>query len=368
MKHTSHFPLKISGIRRFLHRNRNKILLLAAFALPLLSGCGKDSENTLTILNYGKYLEPEAIKMFEEETGIKVEYEEYITPENMYTKYRAGAIDYDLICTSDYMVEKLIQEGEVQELNFDNIPLKENLDSDYFDFSKSFDPENKYTIPYFFGTVGILYNKDMVDESRVNSWNILWDEAYSGQIIMADSVRDSFMVPLKLMGESLNTTDEKALKQAQDMLIQQKPLVYSYLVDEAQDEMIGNNAAMAVVYSGEAGYALEFNDKLAFSVPEEGSNMWIDSWFIPKSAKQKENAEKFLNFLCREDISMMNFDYVYYATPNIRTRESLDEELQENTTIFPPKETLDNCEVLKPLDDEATMKLNLLWKEVKAAD
>ncbi len=202
----------------------------------------------------------------------------------------------------------------------------------------------------------------------MNSWKILWDKEYSGQIIMADSVRDSFMVALKILGYSLNTTDDEQLKEAQDLLLEQKPLVYSYLVDEAQDEMISENAAMAVVYSGEAGYALEFNDKLAFSVPEEGSNMWIDSWFIPKSAKQKENAEKFLNFLCREDVSMMNFDYVYYATPNQKTKNSLDADLQENTTIFPPTETLNNCEVLKPLDDKATMKLNLLWKEIKAAD
>ncbi len=264
--------------------------------------------------------------------------------------------------------KKLIQEGEVLELDYGNLPLSENLDPTYFEFSKSFDPENKYSLPYFFGTVGILYNKDIVDESKVNSWEILWDKTYSGQIIMADSVRDSFMVALKILGCSLNTTDETELKEAQDLLIQQKPLVYSYLVDEAQDEMISENAAMAVVYSGEAGYALEFNDKLAFSVPEEGSNMWIDSWFIPKSAKHKENAEKFLNFLCREDISMMNFDYVYYATPNKKTKDSLDLELQENTTIFPPTETLENCEVLKPLDDEATMKLNLLWKEIKSAD
>ena len=346
------------------------LLLFSLLAVSgLFAGCGsKDSENTLTVLNYGKYIEPEVLEMFEEETGIKVEYEEYVTPENMYTKYRAGAIDYDLICTSDYMVEKMIQEGQVQKLNFDNIPLVENLDQTYFDFSKSFDPENKYSMPYFFGTVGILYNKDMVDESKVDSWKILWDEDYSGQIIMADSVRDSFMVALKILGYSLNTTDEQKLQEAEDLLIQQKPLVYSYLVDEAQDEMIAENAAMAVVYSGEAGYALEFNDKLAFSVPKEGSNMWIDSWFIPTSAKHTENAEKFLNFLCREDVSMMNFDYVYYATPNTKTKAALDPELQENTTIFPPKEILDNCEVLKSLDDTATTKYNILWKEIKSAD
>lgn len=350
-----------------------KKLILAIFTLTFftvfLSGCGSnDSEHTLTVLNYGKYIEPEVLEIFEEETGIKVDYEEYITPENMYTKYKAGAIDYDVICTSDYMVEKLINEGEVQEINFDNLPLLENLDPTYFEFSQSFDPENKYSMPYFFGTVGILYNRELVDESRVNSWSILWDETYSGQIIMADSVRDSFMVALKSLGYSLNTTNKDELQEAYELLVQQKPLVYSYLVDEAQDEMIAENAAMAVVYSGEAGLALEYNDKLAFSVPDEGSNMWIDSWFIPKTCKHTENAEKFLNFLCREDISMMNFDYVYYATPNIKTREALDPELQANTTIFPPKEILDNCEVLKSLDDAATANYNRLWKELKAAD
>lgn len=346
------------------------LLLLAILSISgLFAGCGKkDSPNTLTILNYGKYIEPEILDMFEEETGIKVEYEEYITPENMYTKYKAGAIDYDLICTSDYMIEKLINEDEVLELNFDNIPFTEHLDKTYFNFCKSFDPENKYTLPYFFGTVGILYNKEMVDESKVDSWDILWDETYSGKIIMADSVRDSFMVAEKRLGYSLNITEDEKLREAQNLLIEQKPLVYSYLVDEAQDEMIAENAAMAVVYSGEAGLALEYNEKLAFSVPKEGSNMWIDAWFMPKSARHIENAEKFLNFLCRKDIAHLNFDYVYYATPNMQVKDSLDKELQENTTIFPPKETLDNCEVFKSLDDEATMRYNLYWKEIKSAD
>lgn len=333
----------------------------------LLSGCGsKKSENTLTILNYGKYIEPEVIEMFEEETGIKVDYEEYITPENMYTKYKAGAIDYDLICTSDYMVEKLIKEGQVLEMNYDNIPLSQNLDDTYFTFSQSFDPENKYSLPYFFGTVGILYNTELVDESKVDSWDILWDEDYSGQIIMPDSVRDAFMVSLKMLGYSINTTDETQLREAQSLLLEQKPLIYSYLVDEAQDEMIAENAAMAVVYSGEAGFAMEFNDNLAFSVPKEGSNMWIDSWFIPKTCTNQENAEKFLNFLCREDIAMMNFDYVYYATPNNEVVRQLDKELQENTTVFPPKEILDNCEVLKSLDDTTTALYSELWLELKA--
>lgn len=334
-----------------------------------LAGCGSTGKNdTLTVLNYGKYLDPDILKTFEEETGINVKYEEYITPENMYTKYKAGSIDYDLICTSDYMIEKLMLEGELLELNFDNIPLISNLDPTYFEFSKSFDPENKYSMPYFFGTVGILYNKDIVGEEQVKSWDCLWDEAYSGRIIMADSVRDSFMTGLKYLGYSLNTTNEKELRLAQEILLNQKPFVYSYLVDEAQEEMIAENADLALVYSGEAAYAIEYNDKLAYAVPEEGSNMWIDSWFMPKTCKNQENAEKFLDFLCRVDIASKNFEYVYYATPNQALYNSLDEDIQNNTTIFPSKEILDNCEIFKSLDTDATAKYNELWKELKSKD
>lgn len=348
-----------------------RLLTLAAGVLfaAALCGCGGGSdENKLTVLNYGKYLDPKAIEMFEEETGIQVEYEEYITPENMYTKYKAGSIDYDLICTSDYMIEKLIGEGETMEIDFDAISNLSNLDATYFTFSQSFDPENKYAMPYFFGTVGILYDKNKVDEADMHSWDCLWNEKYKGQIIMADSVRDSFMAALKYKGYSLNTTDEAQLLEAQEILIRQKPLVYSYLVDEAQDEMIAENAAFALVYSGEAGYAIEMNDNLAYCVPDEGSNMWIDSWFLPKTCKHKENAEKFLDFLCRKEIAKMNFEYVYYATPNQALVESLEPELQKNTTIFPPREVLDNCEILKSLDETATARYNELWKEIKSTD
>ncbi len=336
-------------------------------ALPLAGCGGTDDENTLTVLNYGKYIDPEVLDMFEEETGIQVKYDESETPEDVYSRYKAGSIDYDLICTSDYMVEKLINEGEVLELNFDNIPNVANLDETYFEFSKSFDPENKYSMPYFFGTVGILYNKNMVDEADLTTWSCLWNEKYSDQVIMADSVRDSFMAALKYLGYSLNTTDEAELLEAQEILLNQKPMVQSYLVDEAQDEMISENAAMALVYSGEAGLAIEENENLGYAIPEEGSNVWIDSWFMPKTAKHQENAEKFLDFLCRVDIAQLNFDYVYYATPNKALYETMDAELQQNTTIFPPQEVLENCEVLKSLDEESTNLYNELWKEIKSA-
>lgn len=349
---------------------KNKIffpaVLLAVTAL--FSGCGNssDSKETLTVLNYGKYFDPDALEMFEEETGIKVEYEEYESPEEMYTKYKAGSIDYDLLCTSDYMIQKLIEEGEVLEMNYDNIPSYQNIDSKIIDASASFDPKHTYTLPYFYGTVGILYNTDEIDASQTASWNILWDKKYEGKIIMENSVRDCFLVPLKQLGYSLNTTDKNELDEALQMLLEQKPLIYAYFVDETGDEMAAGNASLAVVYSGEAAYAQSLADNLAYNVPKEGSNLWIDSWFIPKTCKNQSNAEKFLDFLCREDIARMNFDYVYYATPNTAVYENLDEETKNDTTIFPDQATLDNCEVYLSLDEEGTNLYNQLWKELKS--
>ena len=220
---------------------KKKLLLMAAClgAMFAFTACGsKDDGNTLTVLNYGKYIESSVLDAFEEETGIHVNYEEYVNPEEMYTKYKSGAIDYDVICTSDYMVERLINEGEAKEINFDKIPLSKNLDDSYFEFSKAFDPENKYSMPYFFGTVGILYNKNKVDANDVKSWDILWNKKYKDQIIMEDSVRDTFVPALKRLGFSSNSTDKKELETALDQLIEQKPLVYSYLVDESADEVV----------------------------------------------------------------------------------------------------------------------------------
>lgn len=347
---------------------RKRILAAATLLCSLiLMSCGTQKEDdALVILNYGKYIEPDVIEQFEQETGIKVKYEEYESPEEMYTKYKSGSIQYDLICTSDYMVEKLIQEGEVLEINYDNIPLISNLDATYFTYCQSFDPDNKYAIPYFFGTLGILYDTTVVDESEVESWDVLWDPKYEGTIIMENSVRDSFVPALRKLGYSINTTDEDELNEALTLLCDQKDIVYSYLVDASADEMIAGNASMALIYSGEAAYARDFNENLAYSVPKEGSNMWIDAWFIPKSCNNKDNAELFLNYLCREDIAMQNFDYVWYATPNTAVYDALDEETQNDKTIFADRETLENCEIFHSLDESSTQLYDYLWKQLKS--
>ncbi len=343
------------------------IALLVVCFVCFLSGCGaEDDPNTVVVLNYGKYFDPEMLDQFTEETGIKIKYEEYESPEEMYAKYKAGSIHYDVACTSDYIINKLIQEEETLDIDFQNIPEYANIDPKYLEYCKNFDPANNYTLPYFFGTVGILYNTKIVDASETDSWNILWDPKYSGQIIMENSVRDTFMVAQKLLGASCNVADQSILDQSLDLLLEQKPLVYSYYCDESADEMAAGNAALAEVYSGEAAYAQSMNEDLAFSVPKEGSNMWVDAWFIPKTCKHKENAELFLNYLCRPDVAMANFDYVYYATPNKAVFDALDKELQEDETIFPSTETLNNCEFFQPMDELTNNYYIELWEALKS--
>lgn len=356
---------------------RRPLMLLPIGCLALagtwLTGCGASTDstssadsNSLVVLNYGKYLDTSVIRMFEEETGIDIKLEEYESPEEMYTKFSAGSIHYDLICTSDYMVERLIDEGEVAEIDFSDFSYYNNLDSDIIEASQIFDPENKYSMPYFYGTLGILYNTTRVPEEDTQSWNILWDESYKDSIIMQNSIRDSFVPALRLLDYDINTENEMELEEAADLLIAQKPIVYAYYVDETADEMIAGNAAMALVYSGEAAAAMEYNDDLSYAVPAEGSNLWIDSWFIPKSSKNQENAEKFLDFLCRPDVAMANFNYVWYATPNLAVIDELDEETKSDTTIFPPEEILANCTVYKQYDPATTKFSNYLWKKLKS--
>ena len=241
----------------------------------------------------------------------------------------------------------------------------ENLDPTYLEFCRAFDAENEYAVPYFWGTVGILYNTEMVEE-EVDSWDILWDEKYGNQIIMENSMRDAFEVPLKWKGKSLNTTDEEELREAQALLMEQKKMVMAYMVDESRDAMIAGDAALAVIYSGDATAAMEANENLDYVVPEEGSNIWFDCWMIPDSCKHQENAQKFIDFMNREDIARINFDYVYYGTPNKALYESLDEETKEDYTIFPAESTLEKCEVYKYLGSEIESFYNQLWKELKA--
>ncbi len=323
-------------------------------------------ENQLIVYNWGEYLDPDVIPMFEKETGIQVVYEEYETNEIMYPKIQSGAIAYDVVCPSDYMIQRMIENDLLAEIDFDNIPNIKNIGETYLEQSRQFDPKNKYSVPYCWGTVGILYNKTMVKEP-IDSWSVLWDETYKDNILMQDSVRDAFAVTLKYIGASLNSTDLNELEAAKQLLIEQKPLVQAYVIDQVRDKMIGNEAAIGVIYSGEAIYTQMENPDLEYVIPKEGSNLWIDSWVIPKNVKHKENAEAFINFLCRPEIAKMNFDYITYSTPNTAARELIEDPAIRNSTIaFPEAQELEHCETFRFLGDKYDALYNQLWREVKS--
>lgn len=322
--------------------------------------------NQVVVYNWGEYLDPDAITMFEEETGINVIYEEFETNEIMYPKIQSGAIAYDVVCPSDYMIERMIENDLLAEIDFSNMPNISYIDDEYMEQAQQFDPENKYAVPYLWGTVGILYNKTMVDEP-IDSWSVLWDEKYADNILMQDSVRDAFGITLKYLGYSLNSTDLDELQEAKNLLIEQKPLVQAYVIDQVRDKMIGNEAAIGVIYSGEALYTQLENPDLEYIIPKEGSNLWIDSWVIPKNAKHKENAEAFIDFLCRPEIAKMNFDYITYSIPNEAGRQLIEDDfLRESTIAFPDLDSLDNCETFKFLGDENDAIYNELWREIKS--
>lgn len=344
--------------------------LCTCMTAALLSGCGsanKYPNGKVYVYNWGEYIDPDTLDMFEKETGIQVIYDEFDTNETMYPKVEAGASNYDVVCPSDYMIQKMIDNDLLQELNWDNIPnAKANIGAQYYEQSEAFDPGNRYSVPYCWGTVGILYNKTMVDEP-VTSWSILWDEKYADSILMQDSVRDLFMVGLKSLGYSMNSTDETELNEAKDLLIQQKPLVQAYVIDQVRDKMIGNEAALGVIYSGEAIYTQRENPDLEYVIPEEGTNVWIDSWVIPKNAENVENAEKFIDFMCRGDIALLNFDYITYSTPNTAAQDLIeDDDIRNSKIAFPDLSQYDGLETFSYLGDDADTLYNDLWKEIKS--
>ena len=360
-------------------------------ASALLSGCGA-SENTgasgtdsaasgsadggeLYVYNWGEYIDEDVISQFEEETGITVVYDLFETNEEMYPVIEAGAVNYDVVCPSDYMIQKMRENDLLAELNFDNIPNIDQIDPAYMEMSQAFDPENKYSVPYCWGTVGILYNTKLLDELGVpapTKWADLWDERLSGEILMQDSVRDAFMVALKKDGYSMNSESKDELEQAKQELIDQKPLVQAYVIDQVRDKMIGGEAAVGVIYSGEMLYiqdeavSLGLDYDLEYVIPEEGTNLWLDSWVIPKNAKNKENAEKWIDFMCRPEIAKANFEYITYPTPNKGAFELLDEDMQNNKAVFPDIDSLKDSEVYQYLGDDTDAIYNELWKEVKA--
>lgn len=342
------------------------IITMMSISLALLSGCRSGVNGELYVYCYGDYFDPMILEDFEAETGIRVIPDYYDTAEEMYTVLENNATTYDCVCTSDYMIQRMIENDMLAELNKDAMPEISNTADVYMKKSEKFDPGNKYSIPYQLGLAGILYNTKMVGNEEIDSWDDLWNEKFKGQMVMPDSVRDAFMIGLKKNGCSLNSTQETEIKKAADDLIAQKPLVYKYANDSARDLLADGSAALGVVWNGEYMYTKDLNEDVEFVVPKEGTEFFIDSWVIPKKAINKDKAEKWINFLCKPEVAAKNFDYLYYTTPNEAALDLIDKEILADEAVFPTKETIEKCETLKTLDSSSTELYSDYWKKVKA--
>lgn len=331
-------------------------LILALLCCPLSA-----LADSISVYNWGDYIDTDVLDIFTEETGIDVIYEVFETNEDMYAKIAMGGSSYDVIIPSDYMVERMIQENLLQKINWENIPNVANIDPRFL--HESYDPDAAYSVPYTWGTMGILYNTEMVYEEPT-SWQTLLDDNYFMDMLMLNSPRDTLGIALIMAGHELNSTDPDDLQDAKDILIQQKPMVLAYVVDEVKDKMIAGEASVALVWSGDATFCMAESDELNYVVPEEGSNIFFDSICIPANARNVSGAEKFIDFLCRADIAAKNYEYVGYAIPNTAAIELLGaEEYNASPVNNPPQEVLDKCEVFKYLGDE-TKLYDQIWTEI----
>ncbi|MFR3498880.1 MAG: ABC transporter substrate-binding protein [Paraclostridium bifermentans] len=343
-----------------------KISILITIGLmvsTMLTGCGAtDSKKVLNVYNVGDYIDENIITLFEEKTGIDVQYETYDTNEMMYQKVKSGSTNYDLIFPSDYMVEKMKSEGLLQKIDFKNIPNMKYIDKSFL--NPIYDGTNEYSVPYMWGTFGILYNKKMVKEP-VDSWDILWNPKYKGNIMMFDSVRDTMGISLKRLGYSMNTTNPKEINEAMKELMKQKDLVLAYVNDEGKDRLLGEEVAMGIAYSGDAVTLMEENPNLAYAIPKEGTNKWVDAMAIPKSAQNKKEAEMFINFLLDPEIAKMNAEYIGYSTPNVGALKLLDKEVTSNPVAYPPKSVMDKTETFIDLGDKLRL-YDEAWIKLKS--
>lgn len=336
------------------------IILLTSLILTGCAGGGGKSENVVNVYNWGEYMDKTILEDFEKETGIKVKYDTFVTNEDLYVKMKKGGDAYDVIVPSDYMIERMIKENLIQPLDKSKISTLDNINPDLM--NAPYDPESKYSVPFLWGTLGIVYNKNNVSET-VDSWDILWKEEYKNKIVMLESSRDSIGIALIRLGYSINTKNENELEEAKKLLIEQKPLVLAYQVDQTKDMVIGEETDLAVMYSGDAYDAVRQNENLDYVVPKEGSNLWFDSMVIPTNAKNVENAHKFIEYMGRPEVAAKLANYVGYSTPNIKARDLLEEDMKNSPIVFPELDKLNNLEVFNDPGDTIIL-YDKIWTDV----
>lgn len=357
------------------------LALVLTAMLPMVSAAAAETKSdydytrfkgagvTLNVYNWGLYISDgsdgaaDVVKDFEELTGIKVNYTTYDTNESMYAKIKSGGADYDVIIPSDYMIGKMAQEGMLAELNFDNIPNYKMIGDQYKGLA--YDSDEKYSVPYTWGVVGVVYNTTMVD-GEVDSWDILWDAAYSGNVLMFNNSRDAFAIAAKKLGLSLNPSSQKEIDEIAAELKRQKPIVQAYVMDEIFDKMTGGEAALAPYYAGDAITMIEDNPDLAFAIPKEGTNYFVDAMCIPKGSTNKEAAEMFINYMCETEVALANCEFIGYSTPQVEAVKLLPEELANSPIMYPSEEVLENTEVFEVLPEEINTAMDAAWSSMKA--
>ena len=354
-----------------------KVVAVLLAVMLLLTGCGgsavsseeaiaKYGSDTLKVYNVGEYIDTMIISDFEHEYGVKIIYEVFDSNEMMYTKLQSGD-SYDILVPSDYMIQRLIGEGALQELDLSLIPNLENLTEEVKNLP--FDPEHKYSVPYFWGSVGIVYIKNVVDQADLEEgWEVLRNPKYAGKIYMYDSERDAFMVAFKALGYSMNTQSEQEIQDAYNWLMEQRQTMEPvYVADEVIDGMINGNKDMAVVYSGDAATILMENEEMGFYQPMEGTNQWVDCMVIPANAENPKLAHEFINYLLDYDIAYTNSEWVGYTSPHKDVLVDLSSMggYFEGNEAYVPRQGYEMDEVF---EDNQVLKerLTQLWIKVKA--
>lgn len=338
----------------------------------------KGKDVTINVYNWGEYISNgdddslDINALFEELTGIRINYTQFDTNESLYAKLKSGGTTYDVIFPSDYMVSRMIDEDMLEPLDFENIPNFQYISEKFK--NPSYDPENLYSVPYTWGTVGLIYNYDMLGFDP-DSWDIMWDETYAKQILQFSNSRDAFAIALLRLGYSINTEDKLELDQAAQMLKEEKPMVQAYVMDQIFDKMQGNEAAIAPYYAGDAINMMAVNDSLRFVIPKEGTNLFFDAVCIPKHKEDTEESrlrklasEMYINFLNEPDIAAANIEYIQYSTPNDAALALLDEETRNNPIAYPSDEVLENTEVYVNLSEDTNLYLDQLWTQIMSAE
>jgi len=353
-------------------KKRILALLLAAFlTAAVLPARAQAAGGEITVYNWGQYIDDgtdgtlDVLAEFTKETGIKVNYLTYDSNESLYTKLKTGGTTFDVIVPSDYMISKLKEEGMLEKLDFGNIPNYKYIDEAFK--NQTYDPQNEYSVPYTWGTVGLIYNTKYVSASDASSWSCLWNANYAGKMLIFDNCRDSFAIAESMLGYSLNTEDSSELRACSDLLSTQKSLLQGYVMDQIFDKMERAEAWVAPYYAGDYLTMAEENPDLAFSFPKEGFNIFIDALCIPKGCQNKAGAEAFINFLCKPEISGQNLEYLGYSTPETEAKQYMSAEVTSSPIAYPDQETLARSESFSNLSVEATQEMNDLWLQVKTS-